>query len=252
MDSLSLIENIQAKVIEIYRYYNLFPLRGRNDDFKHEGFDSFDLFHASTQKGEVLLNTHAFNFDIFHDLIFCSDELVYFTAHLYLYRPFINSPIEDVFEFAGRELFPNRQNISAKRYNMYTDVAFQKLYNFWDRIGDLIASYFPVRFPEGKPVYFTQAVEAVPVAHHVSKGYRWLQDFKNTGYQEMNRMRKSVVHHLTTDTLYFKSHLENASNRSEIENIQKEREAIPDFFLRHNSLTIEGFKQCMDLLRVLV
>lgn len=251
MNSFSLIEEIQEKVVEIYRHHDIFPLRGRIDDFKHDDFDSFDLFYSSVDRNETKRGLHSFYFDLFHDLIFCSDEIVYFTAHLYLYRPFINNPIDDVRQFVGQELFPNYQNIPAKRFNMYADVASQKTYNFWDRIGDLIASYFPDKFPPKKPVYFANAVEAIPLNYRDDSNFKWLNDFKKSGYNEMNRMRKSIVHHFTTDTLYLRAQLQNASNREEMERVQKERSGIPEFYQLQNRLTIEGYKRTLELLKLI-
>ncbi|MBM2841747.1 MAG: hypothetical protein HW412_2275 [Bacteroidetes bacterium] len=110
------------------------------------------------------------------DQLFCSDELLYFTAHLFLYRPHINDPIRDSFEAGKQVIFPNFQNVQGKRYDMYADVVSQIAYNYWDRIGDLIASFILDRIDKER-VYFVTAVNSIPSEFHTSPNFIWLKHF---------------------------------------------------------------------------
>ena len=44
---------------------------------------------------------------------------------------------------------------------MFIDLTFQITYNYWDRIGSLIASIFNDRI-KSKNIYFPSAIDAIP------------------------------------------------------------------------------------------
>src|SRR5450631_749870 len=140
MNALPLIDSIQEEIIKIYGQYSLRNLRGPNDRPASGGQKISDRFFEVVRKNRVKYPELFDYFQFHHELSFCSDEIMYFTAHLFLYRPYINNPLTDVVIFNGEETFPNLQNIPSKRYSMYANIVAEKLYNFWDRIGDLIAS----------------------------------------------------------------------------------------------------------------
>lgn len=61
---------------------------------------------------------------------------------MHLHKPNMNSPLLDAIPNNGRVSYINRQNPHSKRYCAFFDVAIEKLYNYWDRLGDLLAVYF--------------------------------------------------------------------------------------------------------------
>jgi hypothetical protein len=153
MDNYELIWSFQEKIVQIYKQQHLTPLRGENDDYKINGKEILTWFHDVTNPNALKYNLHNIYFDLQNDLLICSDEMIYFTAHLFLYGPYTNNPLQEGHIFGESEIFPNRQNLEAKRYNMFADIISQKTYNFWDRIGDLIASFFPDRIKAHKDFF---------------------------------------------------------------------------------------------------
>lgn len=246
MDSHELIWAFQKKIIEIYKEQHLIPLRGENDDYKISGREILTWFHEVTKSNAIKHNLHNTYFDLQNDLFICSDEMIYFTAHLFLYKPHINNPLNEGHSFYGREIFPNRQNIEAKRYNMFADIVSQKTYNFWDRIGDLIASFFPDRI-KSHQVFFAKALDCVPDEFRTSEQFIWLNEFKKTDYAKLNSIRKQIVHYTTTDTDYRQKHLQ-VKTREEMERLQTEREALPEYYKTQVQLTLQGFEKAMFLL----
>ena len=130
---------------------------------------------------------------------------------------------------------------------MFADIACEKIYNLWDRIGDLMASFFPTLIKRDK-VYFTTALDVVPKKYKSLQAYAWLQNFRNTEYKYLNSKRKQVVHYTTTNTNDKYRHLFNSGNREEIEKWIRERNEIPDYFKNQINLTIEGFYYTFTLL----
>lgn len=127
---------------------------------------------------------------------------------------------------------------------MFAGVTSQIAYNFWDRIGDLIASFFPDNF---KPydIYFPKVIDAIPTEFKNEEGYLWLKQIKENEYLELNKMRKQIVHYTTLDTEFKNKHLEYSNDRDAIESLQNEREYIADFYKNHISLTLTGFEKTL-------
>jgi hypothetical protein len=181
----------------------------------------------------------------FDDLVFISDEIYYFTAVLHLYAPYMNNPLKEAFNFDGTIVYPYNQNMEGKRFNMYANIVSEKCYNYWDRIGDLIASIFPTLF-DTRRTYFVPTIIGVPERYKQSSRYQWLYSFAMNEYREMNRLRKDVVHTLSLDTLLKSRFLDSVTNKNETEVLMEERSKLPNFFNCHISHTIEGFDRAVS------
>ncbi|MEO8088128.1 MAG: Cthe_2314 family HEPN domain-containing protein [Bacteroidota bacterium] len=249
MEKRKLIRDIQESVLEIYNEHDLECLRGlkSEDEFILNGRQIILWYSEITQKS-TLKHQHSYDYlKNFDDLIFLSDEILYFTAHLYLYKDFINDPIEAGFIFYDRMVYPNNQNLEAKRFNMYADVVSESVYKYWDRIGDLIASFFPGRLEEHK-VYFGTALDLIPTELRDSENYKWLINFKEGEYRELNKIRKNVAHYISSDTQFKYAHLNSSGDREQIETILREKRALPDVYKEHIKTTLEGFGRTLLLL----
>lgn len=239
-----LIWDYQGAIVKIYEENGLTSLSGLDNEFLYNGRNVlswyFDVIHKSRslegQQFDYLKN--------FDDLAFCSDEILYFTAQLFLYRPYINNPIKDGYMFYGKMTYPNLQNIEGKRYSMFADAAIQSAYNYWDRIGDLIASFFPGLLKRHE-IYFAKVIDSIPTQFHGSVNYQWLKALKNKEFSELNGKRKQIVHFTTLATDYRHQHLEVSNDISKLEILQRERETIADYFKEHIPLTLEGFEKTL-------
>ena len=240
------IWDYQKVIIEIYKEKELKSLAGPKREFDVNGRQILEWFFTVVRKGQNKYNT--FNFHkCFDDLIFTSDEIIHFTALLYLYAPYMNNPIQEGFWFVNRMLYPNRQNLEAKRFSMFVNTVNEKVYNYWDRIGDLIATYFPDKI-DPKRVFFPTAIDIIPDKFHESSNYKWLKQFRDNEYKAMNEKRKEIVHYLTVDTDFRHKHVSNSSNKTELEKIIKERDDLPDFFKDQIKLTLDGFEKTVLLI----
>lgn len=247
MDRQELLWTYQDAVIEIYKEYQLTSLRGLNSEFIVKK-KQIVAWHSDVTNKSSIKNSEVFNYyQNFDDLLFCSDKLLYFTALLFLYRPFINNPIKDGFQFASGIVYPNKQNLEGKRYGMFSDIASQKAYNYWDRIGDLIASLFPEQIKQHN-VYFPTAIEAIPKEFHTNDNYLWLNEFRQNEYLELNKIRKKIVHYTTSDTDFKHKHLKVSGDKEAMQELQDERELIADFYRNHINLTLTGFYKTLSFI----
>jgi hypothetical protein len=238
-----LIDEYQDAIINIYEVERLTCLSGLDNNFILNGKNilvwHYDVMSKAPRHSDTAHYTT--NMD---DIFWCSCELLYFTANLFLYRPYINSPLTDAYDSGKDTIYPNLQNIPGRRYDMYADLVCQVAYNYWDRIGDLIDSFFPgLNRPDR--VYFSTVIRNIPQQFHNSEHYRWLKNSLENGYQELNEIRKQIVHYTSLSTEYKRKHLQSVHSREEIEELQAEREELADFYKRHISLTLEGYENTL-------
>jgi hypothetical protein len=158
------------------------------------------------------------------DIINCNQDLMYFTGNLFLYRPLINNPLEDIdavtFEFPV-SLY--HQNIYDHRYCTYVSSCFEKAYNYWDRIGDLLHSFYPGLIPNIKAVDFARMIDQLYAIGERDEDFLWLWNFKTTEYSNLNRFRKDVVHYYQYETSYHYNHVTNATNFEALAQLWEEK-----------------------------
>ena len=163
-------------------------------------------------------------------------------------KPYINNPLDNVDRIGDLELFFNYQNIFDRRYSIFSSISSEKLYNYWDRIGDLINSITQVIDNE-RNVYFANVINTLPDNLRESENYTWLQDFKNNDYTKINEIRKKVVHYRQLETDFATRHLDAMFEREEVEKIQTEKEGYPNFYKTQLNNAIKGFEKCMKFIQ---
>lgn len=130
MNIENLIYDFQDAIVDIYENQGLTCLKELENDYVLNDRQIlewyFDIIRLSARNNKI-------DFDFnknFNDLLYCLDELLLFTDHLFLYWPYINNPLEDGYMFYDKADYANDQNLAAKRYNMFTDISCQVLYNY--------------------------------------------------------------------------------------------------------------------------
>lgn len=249
MEQIELLNNLQAEIVDIYNENNLRCLRGLKDPYKLFGKQIL-VWYSDTTRKISLSNTKFDRNGIMDDLLFISDEILYFTAHLYLFLPHLNDPIKASYAFAGRIVYPNFENLATKRFYMYADVVLQKIFNYWDRIGNIIAAYYPKEFKK-KNIHFTSAIGIIEPQFHSLDSYKWLKDFRENDFRQLNSKRKSVVHKSTTSITAKYNHLKITSDEKAIGLWVSERNNFPDYCKEQIEKTLLGFKHTLDLVEEL-
>jgi hypothetical protein len=228
-----LISDFQRQIEEIYTSENLNSLSSID---KLDGKYLLFWYHDVTRNNGFKLNQSLTYVELYNDLLLCSDEMIYFTAHLFLYRPFINNPLKN-----------RNPNLEGKRYNMFADIVGQKTYNYWDRIGDLIASFFPGKI-KATSIYFHNSLDCVSNELKNSENFRWLQNFRDAEYKVLNEKRKKIVHYQTTNTDYTTKYAISGEDTDALKNYHLERENLPEYYQRHIHLSVVGFEKTLKFL----
>ena len=232
----------------MYAEHSLKSLSGLNNEYKLNGRELLIWHGEATRKCSIKYSGQFNYWKNLDNILFCSEEILYYTSSLFLYRPYINNPLKEAFCSGGTMIYPNYQNHYAKRYSMFTDVVCQCVYNYWDRIGDLIASFFPTLIAPSR-VFFTTVIDIIPQQFHSSQNYIWLNNFRKIEFKQLNEMRKQIVHYSTSETDYKHLHLDNGgTDREEMVKIQAQRESLPEFYKSHIELTLIGMEKTLLLL----
>jgi hypothetical protein len=240
---LDLIVRHDEAILHIYRETKLSSIR--DDEYTFQGFDFFtsytDIFYDRFPQGEN-------QFASFDEIAFASDQLIYFTAHLFLYKPFIERNTE--IDLGGNNVNIFIPSLPGKRYDMYADICFQKAYNFWDRIGDLIAVI--VAKNSKKDIYFAPILQKVPQLFQSNEHFKWLDNFSKHDYKKMKEKRNRIVHYFSINTELFNDRLSNSQDKAKLDRLQTEREALADYFLNHSKTVLIGFYHTLKLLDIIV
>lgn len=248
MNDKTLIYELNQKILSIYEKENLIPLRGEDNSHKLPNGKEILAWHFEVTRHCWLYykNNHFdYNRNI-DDLLFSSDEIVYFLAHLYLYKPYINNPIKDSYHTGQNMVYPMNINLEGKRYDMYLGVVFEKIYNFWDRIGDLIASFFPKRFTGN--VYFSKTIIDLKIDYSGNADYDWLYEFVENEFMDFNKERINIVHYVSKNTDHVWEQLNHVTDFNKTKAFVEKRANYVEYFKDLNRKTIIGYEKTINLL----
>jgi len=240
------IWDFQREIIKVYDENNLRNLEGLHQGFELNGRNILQWFFDTVRKGQKAFPDFDFH-KSFDDISFFCDEVMYFTAQLFLYEPYLFNPLLYGYEFAGKILYPYSRTIENKRFNMAAHIALEKVYNYWDRIGDLITTYFPELINPDK-TYFTTTIDAIPEEFRQSENYNWLSQFRHGDFKDLNRKRINIVHYISIDTTFKWNHVKDPFDRAEIERMLREQKALPLYFKSHRNNCLTGFEKTVAFL----
>ena len=246
IDDKQLVDSHMERIQALYEECKLFNIRDIKRSSYRENPPIDTEFSNIIRKARVKYGTDYIR--LYDEILFCSDEVMYFTANLYLYRQFVNDPLADAEKFGGGMVYPNLGTFHSKRYAMFANVVGEKLYNLWDRMGDLLASFFPDYFNLNR-VFFSETIQKLPGEFQKGENYQWLLDFSKNQYVQLNKIRKQTVHHFGVANKERQDHLEIFRDREAIEKWQAERLRWPDFYNEHIVHILIGYQKMLHLLQ---
>jgi hypothetical protein len=188
----------------------------------------------------------------FNDILVCNRDLKYFTAQLFLHRPFINNPVVEVDDKTFDYPFATyHQNLWDRRYLMYVSCCFEKSYNFWDRIGDLLWSFHQNLIPKIRSVDFSKIIDELDKAGTTNADFIWLRDFKNAQYKSLNSLRIDVVHYHQYESKYRHEFLTHNTDFPALQALYDEKVGFAEYFKEQLSLQIEGCCRAYNFLNAI-
>lgn len=252
-----ILVEFQNRLLETYRKEDLKSIIGLDDSCVINGENVLASYMNAMRKGQQIYRPNnekenpKFDYNrLRSDLFLISDEILHFTGLTCIYSYYLSSPLDSPINFYGEIVYTNNQTLIDKRFFMYAACAFEKVYNYWDRIGDLLASFFP-EIIKPSNVYFAKMDKVIPISMQDNVNVKWLIDFKENQFSGLNKIRKDVVHYENLDTTFASEHLSEHRDRNRLEILVNKRlELIPNL-KSHIDLTLEGFQRTIRVMEFL-
>jgi hypothetical protein len=242
MTNQELINSLYNKTLEIYQEEGLKSLRGSIDhEYFLNGRNILKWYSDVSKK----LNQKFDHFENLDSLLFISDEIKYFTAQLYLYRPFLDNPLENRSRYNNKVIYHYRKSLPDRRYFMFSEIIFEKLYAFWGQLAKLLAASLNKKINDHQ-IFFANILLKIP--NQDSENFLWLDNFLKTEYNKINLYRKQIVHHRGLETRFTAAHTKFSTNLEEIEKLIHERDRLPEYFKINIDFTLTGFEKTLALI----
>lgn len=275
MQNISYPKYFQEKILEVLIKENLKSLADDEENY----FSSQDYLISLYRKryflnyqSEISVGNFEVNNELFgeekaeiqnekicklsFDIKNCNDDLKLFLANLYLFKPYINNPTHNkkiISSVPDFYYFSYNQNFSDWNYSSFVSCCFEKLYNYWDRIGDIISLYLNL-FSEKdeRKVTFVAVIDNLDRKGIYSndENFKFLKSFKDNQFKDFNKTRKEVVHYNQFETTYRYDYIFKHQNDEEkIMEIWKWKKNMPEYFKKHLELSLLGYKHCIKFVK---
>ena len=142
MDIIDHYKEFDQHIIVSYTKLGLHDL----STYEKDGANLCSPFASTARRKWQRKPFHDFKF--FDNLYFISKDLRYCTAMLYFLQPNINHAMKEDGTYF--------KTLTDTRYMMYANMAFQLLYNYYDKIGDVLDSFFDTGLNHN--IYFSRVI----------------------------------------------------------------------------------------------
>ncbi|WP_426492414.1 Cthe_2314 family HEPN domain-containing protein [Hymenobacter sp. 102] len=183
-------------------------------------------------------------FKLQEELSFITQDIMYVTGLLYYFRPYIVDVAETNAVY--------KQNLPDHRYLTYATFGMQSIYNYWDRIGDILYIYFETGL-KPKSVYFGSVLNNINPKYQESEYFIQLNKIYQDEIKPFIDERNTAVHSYQLETKYYWGNVElqGEANRVERENLNTEKHSYPEKYKHHLELCITGFRLMLNLIDTL-
>jgi len=189
------MENILQK---IYEEENLCSIMGLNKKYIINDINVFQEFNRAAFEFNSLIEQKSLNlFPIKIDqsrteYIFSSEQILHFLVMTIYYK---NKCLEYVPQKIVQESFVKHIRpirIYESRFFMYSETVFEKLYSYWNRIINTIASLFNKH--EKKNIFFSNIKDVIPARFREIESFKFFINYKDNEYINLNKQRRIFVH----------------------------------------------------------
>ncbi len=229
------------QIFNIYTQNGIFNLSQKEFDGKSTASFMSDILRRKRNIHQLPYS----DFKIHDELDFISKDLKYVTGVLYYLRPFI----VDTKSTNGMY----HQNLADRRFLMYANFGYQSIYNYWDRIGDLLYLYFETGLPADK-VYLGRVLSNMKDPYngdpkHITNDplYKKLKDLYDNQLKQFFDERNDAVHHFQLEAKHYWGNLEFRQNKMYLK-LNDEKHGYPDFMKRQLETFFVGFELALQLI----
>lgn len=246
------LKNIEKTIQDISKQENIYSLANL-EEVKFGDENALGLLSLIKETRNCLNDDGGFDL-ITHDLVnSVSSDIRFSLANAYIYFPHTNNYLNEIQTYSDGTKMPTYfMKIEDKRFFFYINTCFEKLYIFWDRIGDILAKSFDLDLRE-KSIYLSTVINALENELSKSDSGQWLKSFHDNEYKEiLNRLRIQIVHYRQKDTYFYTEWLKLASNFNnnpeQIALLQKEKDELLPLLKEQLRLSNVGFEKMVKFI----
>jgi Cthe_2314-like HEPN len=223
---LTPIERIEIHLMdieEILKREKLFCLT--TDDY--HSFLGINKFEEYNSRFEFNLE----HLKLIRDTSLVTKDLMNLTTQLFIYLPYINNPLNEYIVQQGIKLFTYIQNYEDLMFSTYSSCCYEKLYNFWDRIGDRLNISFKLKINPYKVGFHSVMVELEKNEKITSnQHFSYLHSYWKNDFKEFNKIRKDIVHYHQIETYYSEEIIGNCRDEKKIIELWDWKRNLPHYF----------------------
>ncbi len=192
------------------------------------------FYHEITSHHAQIRDVPQFLWD---DFFYISNDLVHFTSLIFLLRPLINVATEEAGTY--------HQNWYDARYLSYASTLYSAIYNFWNRIGDLLNCFFETGLGDVN-VYIGRVLNNFPSMHKDSTIFKQINRIYIERVRTFVYKRNENDHSQSVPTTHF-NRIILAKDNEQLEQ-KKLKLCLPDLFKEQINLAYQGFELALRLI----
>ena len=226
---------------ELFNEYKTLDIKTL-DLYEYDGKTSASFMTDITRKKNNIHPLPYSDFKIHDELRFITKDLKYITGMLHILRPYVNDTWRDGGVYS--------QMLEDSRYLMYANFGLQTIYNYWDRLGDLLFLYFKTGLAPDQ-VYFGRVISNMVPAYKQVHSYKMLVDLYDRKVKSIFDTRHEAVHHFQLESKHYWGNLEFRSDGQKIKALNEEKRIYADTMKEHLEICRDGFYWTMKLIEAL-
>jgi len=205
------------------------------NDLKIDGKPYLSFYSEVTARYKKIKKLPLYLYD---DLSFFYSDLIHFTSLLFLFRPYIND--------AAKENGTYSQNWYDAKYLSYASILHSTVYNFWDRIGDLLNCFFETGLPDNS-VYIGRVISNFPVDDNISMNFQQLKEIYINHVRHIVSERDEDAHNQSIVASHFYGIIiaegEDQKQKTQL------KFSLPDIFKDQIEFANKGFELSVCLIK---
>lgn len=245
-ESKKLLRDYNNQIWDIIKAQRIYSLLDDNILFDNKSSIQFFIDITRLEKNQPIPFQ---DFEVHDDIVMCHQDIVFAIAELFAYRPYISDFTLDFVNVGGTQVFQYFPNFCDKRYLSTCGKIMELLYNYWDKIGDILAPYFTPKIPSNE-IFFGKVIEKIDSSYQNNEHFEWLNEFKKNSYKKLNEKRKQIVHYTTVESQMLRNYRANYSDFNTLREKQEEKENFTSYFQTHYELTKKGFYHALKLIEL--
>lgn len=182
-----------------------------------------------------------------YDLLYISQDLSYTLSELNLFKPYLRNFLEDPIRMSKETIYRYFPSFYDKQYFHLASNYMQSLYNYWDRIGDLLYQYFEFPRLKERDVYFDRIINQFPEKFK-NEDFKYLEDFLQREYKEFSEDRKQIVHYKGLESKVFSEYMNINSKMEDIQRLQDWKVGLIDNFYGLHKKSLKGIEKVLKLI----